>query len=305
MTEETYEPFRGSWAIAAGLYTRRQLESRCRRIYRDVWIDRRATTGFRELTLATGYWLNGDGVLSGFSASELHKAKWIEDDARPEAMSRSRWRCPPEIDVIRCNPPDADVMEVEGFKVTTPARTAFDLARRLEFEKAVTAVDALANATHLTDDDLMAVYESHPHYPGRDRVPLVARAMDMGAESPTETVTRLTIVGHGLPRPETQIVVRDGSGGLAGHGDMGYRRVRVIVEYEGAHHGEDEQLEIDVERYYKFEQLGWHTIRVTKRMLREPWILVERVESALRAGGWRPGEIMAPPRPSTRHQKRA
>ncbi|MCE5292662.1 MAG: DUF559 domain-containing protein [Nocardiaceae bacterium] len=282
-----FEPFPGSWAIQAGM-TPKQLKCRHKRIFPDVWIDKRATVDFHTRSLAAAHWTKGGGVLSGFSASALHGAKWIDDALPAEITSTGRWRRHDGLIVRRQTLLSQEIMEVSDFRVTTPARTAYDLARQLAFDPAVIAVDSLAHATKLTGDAIIETLDAHPHHSKRDHVRTVAQAIDAGAESPQETRTRLTLVEYGLPRPETQIIVRDGLHGFVGRCDMGYRRWRILIEYEGGQHDEDEQLVIDVERYYVLERLGWKVIRVTKDLLRSPWLLAERVERALREQGWQP-----------------
>ncbi|CAM3588959.1 DUF559 domain-containing protein [Smaragdicoccus niigatensis] len=282
-----FEPFPGSWAIGSGL-TRSQLESRNKRIFPDVWIDKRAEVDFRTRSLAAGHWMKGDGVLSGFSASALHGAEWIDPHQPAEITTRSRWRKHAGLTVRRQILLPEEIIELAGFHVTTAARTAYDLARGLSFDPAVIAVDALAHATKIDAEAVLEVLENHPTHSKRVHVRAVAHAMDGGAESPQETRTRLTIVEHGLPRPETQIIIRDARHSFVARCDMGYRQWRVLIEYEGGDHDNDEQLVLDVERYYLLDQLGWKVLRVTKDLLRSPWLLVDRVERALREQGWRP-----------------
>jgi hypothetical protein len=267
--------------------TRGQLAYRCQRIFPDVWIDKRAKIDFRTRTLAAGHWMKGDGVLCGYSASAVHGAQWIDPKLPAEIMTRRRWQNHPDLVIRRQVPLPHEVVEVADFRVTTPERTAYDLARRLEWEPAVIAVDALANALKsFGTDDILKVLDDHPTHGQRAHVRAVAKAMDAGADSPQETRTRLTLIEHGLPRPETQIIVRDGLHGFVGQADMGYRRWRLLIEYEGGQHDNDDQLVIDVERYYLMEQLGWTVIRVTKNLLRSPWLLADRVARALRTNGW-------------------
>src|SRR5690606_31575333 len=54
-----------------------------------------------------------------------------------------------------------EVMRTHGVTVTTPARTAFDLGRRLPFSEAVETIDALCNSTGITVNAIAAIAKSH------------------------------------------------------------------------------------------------------------------------------------------------
>ncbi|MEV0335766.1 DUF559 domain-containing protein [Nocardia sp. NPDC050717] len=111
--------------------------------------------------------------------------------------------------------------------------------------------------------------------------------VDPGAESPPESLTRLSIVRSGLPAPETQIVVRDEAGDFVARLDMGWRQWRVGVEYDGAHHWTDPaQRTKDIDRSAILADLGWRIIRVSASLLyRRPHIFLDRIHSALAARG--------------------
>ena len=84
-------------------------------------------------------------VVGGFAAAELLGASCGPRDAPVElVVGTRRVRARPGL-VIRQDVlgPD-DVVDVEGVLVTSAERTAWDLARRLRFDDAVVAVDALA-----------------------------------------------------------------------------------------------------------------------------------------------------------------
>lgn len=53
-------------------------------------------------------------------------------------------------------------------------------------------------------------------------------------DSPRETLLRLGLVAHGLPEPEVQLPVLTRAG--IRHADLGYRRARLLLEYQGDEH---------------------------------------------------------------------
>ena len=162
--------------------------------------------------------------------------------------------------------------------MTTAARTAFDIGRRLPLERSVPILDALMNVTGLK---IVEVEELANRYPGCRGARLLRAALDRadgGAESPQETRVRLLLTGAGLPKPETQIELRD----LHIRIDMGWREWKVAVEYDGIHHWTDSrQRSWDIERIALLEAAGWIVIRISAQMLKRPHVIVERVQAAL------------------------
>ncbi len=157
-----------------------------------------------------------------------------------------------------------------GMPVTTPARTAFDLGRRLPTIEGVQRIDALMNATGVTVADVEVVALQHPGARGLRQLRSTLDLVDGGgAESPYESLTRLLLVRAGFPRPQTQIRVFDHSGRLVARIDMGWPEYCVGVDFEGGHHWTDpKQRTADAERYWLLPpRLGWNDLRLTSGML--------------------------------------
>ncbi len=57
---------------------------------------------------------------------------------------------------------DDEITAIDGILVTTPARTAFDLARHLPRGYAVVCLDALARVTGVGVRDVFAVADRYP-----------------------------------------------------------------------------------------------------------------------------------------------
>jgi hypothetical protein len=156
-----------------------------------------------------------------------------------------------------------EAQTVGGLPVTTLARTAFDLGRRLEVEKGVQRIDALMNATDVKVADVEAVIARHPGLRGLRQLRRTLDLVDGGAESPYESLTRLLLIKAGFPRPQTQIRVVDDNG-FVSRIDMGWPEYLVGVDFEGAHHWTDpKQRNRDVERYAILRELGWIDVRLT------------------------------------------
>ena len=101
-------------------------------------------------------------------------------------------------------------------RVTTPARTAFDIARRRRLDAAIASLDALGNATGLSAQQVRVVSRgSIAARVGCGSSQRRSTSYDPGAASPKETWLRLLVIRADYPRPQTQIPVlsADGFGG--------------------------------------------------------------------------------------------
>lgn len=274
-------PFRGSRAVACGRCTRNDLRLRYRRLFRDVYIDARV-----ELTAATrarAAWLamGPNATLAGLSAAAVFGTRWLDPTA-PAEVVRTRRHTQAGIIVHTYCLDDDDVTLVDGMRVTTPARTAFDIARSRDAREAVPILDALLRATRTTPADVADLGARKPRMPGVRDVLEMLELVDPGAESPQESRLRLIVVKAGLPKPETQIEFLH----LGVRVDMGWPEWKVALEYDGVQHWNDpRQRARDIERIELLEAEGWVVIRVSASMMRHPRQITERVRAKLRARG--------------------
>ena len=165
--------------------------------------------------------------------------------------------------------------------------TAFDLGRRKGLTTAVIRLDALMHATELKPADVELLAVRHRGARGLAQLREALFMADGGAESPYETKTRLVLIGGGLPRPQTQIEVRNDWGAVMARIDMGWEEWKVGVEFDGAQHWTDPaQRTRDIDRLAELEARGWTIIRVSADMLRNrPEVVLARVRRALCAAG--------------------
>ncbi len=279
------EPFSGTAAVAAGLVTRHRLRHHFVRLHRDVYIARGVPPTHLLRAKAARLWAGSRGVLVGMSAAAVHGTRWLDATAPAELVRTGHVRSVPGIVVRKAS--CIETCTVDGMIVTTPAQTAFDLARRDDgLQRRVEVLDALCNATHLLVPEIETVAERNRGSRGISTVSRVLELVDGGAASPPETHTRLLIVRSGLPVPETQIEIYDG-GRFVARADMGWKQWWVLVEYDGAQHWTDRvQRTIDIDRYALLSELGWTVVRVGADLLyRRPRVLVERVRRALHRAG--------------------
>lgn len=277
------EPFVGSEAVACGLLTKSQLETRYHRLFRGVYIDRNA-----ELTAATrakaGWlWTGRRGVVAGFSAAAMHGSKWV-DDRRAVELIHNNHHFAAGIQLHR-DIVDADEIEmIDGITVTSPVRTALDFGCWYPTMTAVAGIDALARATEIKAADVELLARRYTGRRGIVRARRAVNLFDPGAQSPKESWLRIVLIQAGLQKPQTQIPVRNEFGSAIAYLDMGWEDVKVAVEYDGEQHRTDRrQYTWDVRRLETLERLGWIVIRVVASD--RPAEIVGRVRAALTRRG--------------------
>lgn len=274
-------PFVGSEALAAGLVNRYQLRTRFRAEFPDVYVPRQTPPSLSQRTVAAWLWSRRRGTVAGGAAAAWHGARWV-DDHLPVELVHANPRAPRGIITRRDGLLDGEVQRfptVAGaIAVTTPERTAFDIARRGSVRLAVARLDALLRAAGLGAADVARLARRHPGKRGLIQLAAVLDLVDTGAQSPRESYLRLSLIAAGLPRPQTQIrVVADGH---TYYLDLGWDEYLVAVEYDGDQHRTDRwQYVRDIRRLERLERLGWIVIRVVAEDRATD--IVRRVKQAL------------------------
>ncbi|MDL5157713.1 hypothetical protein [Actinomycetospora termitidis] len=130
-----------------------------------------------------------------------------------------------------------DVVDLNGLRITSVARTLVDLCRTEEEYRAVWAVERALARELVTTTALDAALERCRGVPGVKRARLlIGRARPL-SQSPLETAGRLALVDDGLEEPEVQMPIRraDGREALV---DLAYREQRRGLEFDGrSEHG--------------------------------------------------------------------
>ncbi|MCH5643171.1 DUF559 domain-containing protein [Gordonia sp. ABSL49_1] len=181
----------------------------------------------------------------------------------------------------------ADIVMIDGIKVTSPLRTAFDLLRIKPAWRALGYVSMLARAVEIDPKELLRYAQRQRHVRHVVQARELALLVDKRAESPPECWVAHLMFKAELPTPDVQIKVADESGWVFAKIDLGYEALRIGIEYDGEDfHSTPEQQAHDEERQAKLEELGWIIIRVDKKRLREdPFGVVVEINTALRARG--------------------
>jgi very-short-patch-repair endonuclease len=273
------EPFIGSEAVATGALTKTQLYTRCRRLFSDVYIMRDIDIDAVVHAKAGWLWSRRRGVVAGFSAAALHGSRWVDDRQVVQLIHDNR-RNPPGIQTHRDRIEDDEIVRLGGIPVTSPARTALDFGCWYPTMTAVAGIDALARAIDIEAADVELLAR---RYAGRRGIARARQAVDLfdsGAQSPKESWLRVLLIQAGLPRPRTQIPVRDEFGNPFAYLDMGWEDVKVAVEYDGEQHRSDRgQYRWDLRRLEMLQRLGWIIVRVVADD--RPTEIISRVRAAL------------------------
>ncbi len=278
-------PFRGSDALRSGTLSPNMLRSRVWvRLLPDVYIYSGLAVDHRVRCLALGLILPPRTAIGGPSAAHLWGADLLQPDPPVSVVApRDGWTTRlPRVSTHHTVFGSADVTDLDGLPVTTPARTAFDIGRRLPRLHSLVLIDAMLHRGILDAGSVMELARSRPRWPGIPRLRGTMALADGRAESPMETRLRFLFHVAGLPSPEPQVEVRDELGRLVARVDLAWRVARLAVEYEGDHHRERDQFRRDVGRVNALRRLGWAVLRFTAGdVLRRPSATVAAVRDEL------------------------
>ena len=262
---EEQRPFIASEALASGALSQYELRRHHRAIAPNIYLDKRVEPSLRQRTVAAWLWSHREGVISGLAAAALHGAKWVDDDTAVELIWRNA-RTPPGVAARDQLLFDDELNLIDGMRVTTPERTAFDLGRRGRVGAAVARLDALAAASGFKMDAIEELAGRHAHTRGLRQLEKVLDLVDAGAESPKETWLRLLAIGAGYPRPRTQIPILGPDGWPLYYLDMGWEDIMLALECDGGQHWDDPGIvAYDIQRSEYVHDLGWNVVRVMKR----------------------------------------
>jgi hypothetical protein len=283
MSRGLHGVFVGSHAIAEGAVTRRQLQSGLyRRLLHNVYADPALPADHRLHARAAALVMPEDAVLGGRSAASWFGAPFASaiEPVVVLVPPKSAWRGPRGVRVHRTDFSASDVTVVDFVRMTTPARTAWEVATLEPVANAVAMLDGMVRSGHIDAADLSALQVGAMRRWRGTRVSTVMPLVDGRSQSPPESWVRVACARAGLPSPVPQFVVLDG-GEFLGCVDLAWPDARLIVEYEGAHHFEGLQISRDDERYRRLVAAGWRVIRLSSVDLRDMDAVVARIREAL------------------------
>ena len=284
-TVRTADPFRGSLAVARGEVTWERLRRHeFRKLRPDTYVGAATPDDLWLRVRGLAVWAGPDAVVAGPVAALAWEVEcpWDSDEV---VLRTSRHPGPGGARVRRDDLAPDEVTRRWGTPITTPVRTAFDLARRGRLPDAVAAVDALAHAWRVGPDDLAALAAPHPGVRGLVQVRRVIALMDGRAESLPESRLRVGLVLRGVSAPVPQYPVRlpNGRGARL---DLAWPHPRpglrpVALEYDGPEHRTIRGHGLDLDREAGLDDLGWDVVRVTARQMRDLGALAARLRRKL------------------------
>jgi hypothetical protein len=165
---------------------------------------------------------------------------------------------------VRCIP--GELTDVDGVPVTAPPRTWLDLAAVLPLNYLIALGDQiiriprpaleLRSEPYAYRDGLRLLIRQHPNMKGVEKARLALDEMRVGADSFPETFLRLALLDARLPEPELQMRL-DPHDDRSPAADLGYRKYRIAIQYDGAPHLTREQQSRDNRRDEAFRNAGW------------------------------------------------
>lgn len=241
-------------------------------------------------------------ILASFSAARIWGQplpSYRSSDWRIHIARRRGFSAPRRVNVVGhllTFLPD-EVVEHDGVRLTSPARTWLDLAAALDLNDLVAAGDFLV-CRHgpefpypkeaLCDiEELQNMVARHPGMRGVRTARNALELIRVGADSAPETLMRLALLEAGLPEPTLNQVVWGDTGQPVLWPDAAYPEFRIGLQYDGEVHAGSGQYLKDIRRQETAALYGWLEVRVSKDDLQgERPAVVPKVLRALNSRGW-------------------
>jgi hypothetical protein len=276
--------FVGAHAVAEGWLTPRQLrEGPYARVLHGVYADPSMPRDHLLRCRAASLLMPGSAALGGRSAAAVlgAPAPSYGDPVTVVLPPPLKWAGPKGVRVHRTDLAAGEVVRpVDGLTVTSPLRTAWDLAVLETLPTAVGVLDAMVRRGLVTQAQLRGLLAESVGRWGRQRVRRAFDHVDARSESPPESWVRVACALGGLPAPVPQFdVVHDGT--WLARVDLAWPEAEVLVEYEGEHHFDGLQIVRDDVRLRPLVLAGWTVIRLSAADLRSMDDVVRRIAEAL------------------------
>lgn len=165
-----------------------------------------------------------------------------------------------------------------GALLTGPTRTLADIAGLLSETELIAAIDGVicehrhgvlaGRPAQRSREAMLLDLDALKGTRGTRRVRLALERARTGVDSEPETRLRLMLEDHGFPGFRTDLELR-GEDGHPVQPDLADPGLRISVQYDGAHHDQQDQRERDVHRQRATLGSGWTEIRLTARDLVE------------------------------------
>lgn len=176
-----------------------------------------------------------------------------------------------------------DIQQLNGIRLTSPARTWFDLSSVLSLDDLVAVGDYFVHRDRrfTTRHEITLLLDSLFGKRGIRQARQAVHLLRDRSESRPESKTRVAFFLGGLPEPEINHTLVDSESGKKMRPDFIFRDARVIVEYQGDYHRTKDQWRKDMTRRAKLEAAGWYVMEINADDLRHPEELVARIRTVL------------------------
>lgn len=183
---------------------------------------------------------------------------------------------------IRCHRLDpALVTTASGIPCVVPSLAAMSAAAECTPEWAVAVMDSIGWQRPEARVDLGELVDQWGSLKGIGTVRRALPLVRIGSQTPLESISRIRLIGTGLPEPELQRAFHD-RGGLIGYADMYWPEMRVIGEADGlAKYSTREDLIREKRREDRLRALGLSVVRWTwADIAGDPHEVADRVREA-------------------------
>jgi hypothetical protein len=271
--------FRGTDAVADGLLTEPQLRSGdWRRLRRDIYVDPRVHLDHGLDCQAAALTLPDHACFSVSSAAWLHGVDLAAEYGDPVHVTIA----PPAraggwagVKVHQSRLDGKDVELLDGLAVTSPRRTAWDVAAMLPLQDALPILDGLLARALVTPDELDECAQSRVGRRGYRKAERAFAFADGRARGPQASRLRLAILEAGLPRPIPHYTVEAARGELL-QPELGWPELRVALVFSRPGDGGE-----------GYEEAQWRVVRVHPyRIDRELPAVVRELRAVLLGRGW-------------------
>jgi hypothetical protein len=205
----TGEPFTPAMAARAGIgrstLERLVRQGRVVRLLRGVYLDADAVPDRSLRARALALVLGGRHLVVDRTAAWVHAGVRLttrSDTAVPLDLHGRRRHLGPVVPLRT-----EDVVQVGDVRVTSPLRTALDVARRLAPDRALVALDSLVRSGALDQRKLLAAAGTLPGLPGATQGRELIAITDARAADAAESVLRLCWLSARMPTPTPGLVV--------------------------------------------------------------------------------------------------
>jgi Transcriptional regulator, AbiEi antitoxin len=210
------------------------------------------------------------------------------------------------VHVHRATLPGDDVVRIDGFAVTSAARTVVDLGRTLSTSAAVAALDCALHRHLTTPAEIEAVLLRCWNWPGIRRAARAMALADARSESPLESISRLVLRRLHLPLPVPQPEIFTAPGVFIGRVDFYWDEFGVVGEADGAGKydlaptsllEEKRRQEALEDAGVVVTRWGWDQVRRPRELGRQVTAAFERARARDRSGFHRKWSV-GPPKPT-------